>query len=87
MSDYLIVWGDWMSGGRNQLETLLSADAEQRIARWRAEADADHPAGPLYTGGEFAESDMMADDVAFSPIPHCPLCTQDSSSKIGQCCC
>jgi len=76
-----------MSDGRTELETVLVADAEQRIARWRAEADADHPAGPLYTAGEFAESDMMADDLAFSPIPHCPICTQDSSSKIGQCCC
>ena len=76
-----------MSGGRILLETVPLVDAGLMIARWRAEADADHPAGPLYTAGEFAESDMMADDVAFSPIPHCPLCTQDSSSKIGQCCC
>jgi hypothetical protein len=69
------------------LRTTLSADAEQTLVRWRTEADADHPAGPLYTGGEFAESDMMADYLAFTPIPHCPICTVDSSSKIGQCCC
>jgi hypothetical protein len=65
----------------------LVTDAEQTIARWRAEVDADHPAGPLYTAGEFAESDMMADDMVYTPIPHCPICTYDSSSKIGQCCC
>ena len=67
--------------------TILSADAEQTIARWRAYADIDHPAGPLYTAGEFAESDMMAEEMAFSPIPNCPICTRDSSSKVGQCCC
>jgi hypothetical protein len=69
------------------LLTILSADAERTVARWRAGADADHPAGPLYTAGEFAESDMMAEEMAFSPIPNCPICTFDSSSKVGQCCC
>jgi|HubBroStandDraft_1064217.scaffolds.fasta_scaffold02046_5 hypothetical protein len=69
------------------METTLTLDAQEVMARWRAQAGADHPAGPLYTGGEFAESDMMADELALSPIPHCPICTVDSSSKIGQCCC
>jgi hypothetical protein len=69
------------------MDTALVANVEQRIARLRTEADAGHPAGPLYTGGEFAESDMMAEDLVFSPVPNCPICTIDSSSKIGQCCC
>jgi hypothetical protein len=69
------------------LGTTLLASAEQTIARWRTDAGDDNPAGPLYIAGEFAESDMMAEDLAFSPIPHCPICTVDSSSKIGQCCC
>jgi hypothetical protein len=67
--------------------TTLLANAEQTIARWRGDASADNPAGPLYTAGEFAEYDLMAEEVALSPIPHCPICTVDSSSKIGQCCC
>jgi len=67
--------------------TTLLANAEQTIARWRVDAGADNPAGPLYTAGEFAEYDLMAEEVTLSPIPHCPICTVDSSSKIGQCCC
>ncbi len=61
--------------------------AEQTIDRWRNEAGADHPAGPLYISGEFAETEMMAEMMVFSPITHCLICTVDSSSKIGQCCC
>jgi hypothetical protein len=66
---------------------MLAADPRRTIAQWRTEADADHPAGPLYTGGEYAEPDMMSEEMAFSPITVCPICTVDSSSKIGQCCC
>jgi hypothetical protein len=66
---------------------MLAVDTEQQIARLRTEADAGHPAGPLYVSGEFAEADMMAEELVLTPVPHCPICTIDSSSKIGQCCC
>jgi hypothetical protein len=32
---------------------------ETLVARWRRSADADHPAGPLFTGGPFAEADIV----------------------------
>lgn len=36
------------------------------VAAWRNEAGADHPAGPLFIGGEFAESDIAGDSEAIS---------------------
>jgi hypothetical protein len=33
----------------------------QEITRWRSEAGEQNPAGPLFTGGEFAESEITLD--------------------------
>ena len=32
---------------------------ELLVARWRSEADEQHPAGPLFTAGRFAEADLV----------------------------
>jgi hypothetical protein len=69
------------------MESTLLIDAEQAIARLRAEVDAGHPAGPLYTAGEFAEHDMLEEEEVLTPLGHCLICTYNSSSKVGECCC
>lgn len=69
------------------MATTLLADAGQMIARLRTEADAGHPAGPLYVAGEFAESDMMAEEMTLTALCTKACCTNNTSSKIGQCCC
>ncbi len=33
--------------------------AEQLVERWRRESTADSPAGPLYAGGEYVETDII----------------------------
>jgi hypothetical protein len=66
---------------------MLSVDVEREIARLRSEVASGHPAGPLYTGGEYAERDIMAEEELVTPVSHCVICTLDSSSKIGECCC
>jgi hypothetical protein len=69
------------------VETTLTVDAEQLIARLRTEVDDGHPAGPLYTAGEFAEADIMEEEQLLTPLSQCLLCTYNSSSKVGECCC
>jgi hypothetical protein len=39
----------------------ISSGAEL-VARWRDMAGQDNPAGPLFTAGEFAESDIVNSD-------------------------
>jgi hypothetical protein len=41
----------------------LEEQSAHQIADWRTHADADHPAGPLYVGGQYAEADMIGDIV------------------------
>lgn len=33
--------------------------AQQEVAAWRRSAGADNPAGPLFSGGEFAEAEIV----------------------------
>lgn len=41
--------------------TMTISNSESVVDQWRNSADAENPAGPLYLGGEFAESDIAAD--------------------------
>jgi len=36
-----------------------TSDAAELIAQWRDHGNQDNPAGPLFTGGEFAEDDIV----------------------------
>jgi hypothetical protein len=48
-------------------------DALRTAAGWRAAAEADNPAGPLYSSGAFAEVDMIAGDSAHTAGPACTI--------------
>jgi hypothetical protein len=71
---------------------LLERPVEEVVARLLAgaeEADSDHPAGPLYVGGEYAVSDIMhSGNHTFSPI--CDFTNSEPSICTGhgpiQCC-
>ncbi|WP_266157039.1 DUF6229 family protein [Dyella silvatica] len=39
------------------MNTVLEGDA--LVAQWRASADADSPAGPLFIGGRYAKADIV----------------------------
>jgi hypothetical protein len=54
-------------------------DNSELVAGWRASADQDNPAGPLYNGGEFAEADMVNEIES----TRCSLCT---ASAVLACC-
>jgi Family of unknown function (DUF6229) len=41
----------------------LREDVDDVVGAWLREADQDNPAGPLYTGGEFVEADIVATTV------------------------
>lgn len=41
-----------------------AAQNHPQINRWRTEVGEDHPAGPLFSGGPFAESDMVGMDIS-----------------------
>ena len=60
---------------RDAVETL--------IAEWRNVADDSHPAGPLFAGGEFAESDIVG-DVGVTFTGQCG--TGCSASRTRYCC-
>lgn len=70
---------------------LLERPIEEVVARLLADAeqaDSDHPAGPLYVGGEHAVSDIMhTGNHTFSPICITPsnpsICTGHGTI---QCC-
>jgi hypothetical protein len=54
------------------------------VARWRAGADvADHPAGPLYVGGEHAATEV-ADSVAPDTLHGCGTACTWSRTRL--CC-
>jgi hypothetical protein len=51
------------------------------VAQWRTDAESDNPAGPLFIGGEYVESDIIG-EVA-PAITGCSLCT--GSIRINCC--
>jgi hypothetical protein len=53
------------------------------IAQWRLAADEAHPAGPLFAGGEYAESDIVG-DVGVTFTYQCG--TGCSASRTRYCC-
>ncbi|WBB80306.1 DUF6229 family protein [Micromonospora sp. WMMD882] len=55
------------------IDVLERAEAEQLVARWRESADGDNPAGALYTGGAYAEADIVA--AAWAETVRCSSCT------------
>jgi Family of unknown function (DUF6229) len=55
--------------------------AEGIVARWRTMAEADNPAGPLYTSGAFAESDIIEAETSYGTT--CSACT---ASPTAHCC-
>jgi hypothetical protein len=52
------------------------------VAQWRNSAELDNPAGPLFTGGEFAPTDIVWDCTGGGPTG----CSQCSGSSPHQCC-
>ena len=57
-------------------------DTEKIVLDWLTAADDDSPAGPLFTGGEFAEADIVG-AVVIETRGTCSSCT---ASRGGQCC-
>jgi hypothetical protein len=62
-------------------ETGMSID--QIVGAWRASAGPDSPAGPLFTSGPYAESEITMSDSTYTGL-HCPtVCT---NSNHNDCC-
>jgi hypothetical protein len=61
--------------------TPVPESAETTVARWRRSADADHPAGPLFTGGAFAEAEIVNAELADTQRP-----TACTFSNTHDCC-
>lgn len=57
------------------------ARADSLVLEWLGSAD-DSPAGPLFTGGEFAEADIVG-AVIIETRGTCSSCT---ASRGGECC-
>ena len=56
--------------------------AEETVARWRTDADADNPAGPLYTSGAYAEADITQEAAAITLV-----CGTGCSASYTRYCC
>jgi hypothetical protein len=66
-----------------QMNTVTTReDADTLIAQWRQSADDQHPAGPLFAGGEFAEADIVGDIVRYTG-----MCGTDCSGSHTRYCC
>ncbi|MBW8803891.1 MAG: hypothetical protein AUG49_02055 [Catenulispora sp. 13_1_20CM_3_70_7] len=63
-----------------QLEVLDRAD--QIIADWLASADGDSPAGPLFTGGQYAEAEIVGAAI----IETRGTCSSCTASRGSYCC-
>ncbi len=64
----------------NTTQRTLEADA--LIAQWRSSANESNPAGPLFSGGEYAEADIVGDIIKMTG--QCG--TGCSASKTHYCC-
>jgi Family of unknown function (DUF6229) len=62
------------------MNTVTPEPADRLAARWRSNAGADNPAGPLFTAGSFAETDITSQGRADT---HVSLCT---GSATVSCC-
>jgi Family of unknown function (DUF6229) len=56
--------------------------ARETAANWRTTADDSNPAGPLYSGGAFAEADIVAQEWIVT-MHGCSACT---ASHTTDCC-
>ena len=54
------------------MHTETAEKADQLTAHWRNNAGVDNPAGPLFTTGDFAETDITSQNRANT---HVSLCT------------
>jgi Family of unknown function (DUF6229) len=54
----------------------------RQVAQWREQADSENPAGPLFIGGEYAESDIIGDTGTISG----KCGTACSGSRTRMCC-
>lgn len=55
-----------------------------QAAEWRECADAGNPAGPLYSGGDYVEADIMGGDVEIT-IFNCTSCAECTGSVTINC--
>ena len=67
----------------------ISMEDTGLAAQWRSDADAGNPAGPLFSGGEFAVSDIISATDLMSTTPACETthCGTACSGSAGQLCC
>jgi len=63
-------------------ETDVLDRTDQIVAQWLTSAEADSPAGPLFTGGKYAEADIIG-AVIRETRGTCSSCT---ASRGGSCC-
>ena len=63
-------------------ETDVLDRTDQIVAQWLTSAEADSPAGPLFTGGKYAEADIIG-AVIRETRGTCSSCT---ASRGGECC-
>lgn len=64
------------------MTTMAIELAEETAAKWRTTADDSNPAGPLYSGGVFAEADIVATEFIVT-LHGCSACT---ASHTSECC-
>lgn len=53
------------------------------VAQWRENGSADSPAGPLFVGGEYAESDIVGEDAG---AISCVTASECTGSRCSFCC-
>ncbi|MEO7324387.1 MAG: DUF6229 family protein [Dokdonella sp.] len=65
---------------------MLNSDL---VARWRSNADAANPAGPLFISGEFAEADIACDTnfITAGVICNSGHCGTACTGSAGHQCC
>jgi hypothetical protein len=56
------------------MHTVTPETADRIAARWREDAGADNPAGPLFAAGSFAETDITARRQANTAHSLCTNC-------------
>lgn len=59
------------------VDVLERTEVVDVVDRWRSEAGADNPAGPLYTGGRYAEADIIVSVVECTG--RCSSCTASTT--------
>ena len=64
------------------------SNSQELIARWRSDANATSPAGPLFVAGPFAEADIAGDTNTISAGAMCTQgCGTICTGSAGHTCC